>query len=155
VFFIKEKSYITLIKSNDGEANVDEQLQNTISVKASAKQIAKQWILKESKSSPGTNSFTKQQDRPWFDFKPDGSYSRMTIRIKKGHWYFENNNTSIALIDENGEGQLWNILSVSSNQLVIQKPNTDGRQIFEVNLPPKKSGSVKNNSKYSEVENPK
>jgi hypothetical protein len=131
----------TLLFSKIEENVLDTLIQPQIinsSVVATSKQICKKWILKDIKLE---NSFTKEEKlantifsnafkSSWYSFSKDGTALSYFGELLKLNWYFTNENKSIAIVDENGDGSLWNIKSISDSELVIQKPLANTQLFF-------------------------
>ena len=139
----KQKTYGTLVKDlNASNQSVEEGPQNSTPVRATAKKISKKWILKDTKliTTPteeekiANRIFTNALRSSWYDFKSDGTAHSKFTELKNLKWYFQNNDKSIVILDENGDGSLWNIISITTTQLVLQKPHAATQLIFEAEI---------------------
>lgn len=139
----KKKTYGTLVK--DPAANnksVEEAPQNGPSVRATVKKISKKWIFKDTRliatpteaEKAANRIFTNTFRSSWYDFQPDGVAHSKFTDLKKLTWYFQNENKSIVILDENGDGSLWNIIAITSSQLILQKPHASTQLIFEADI---------------------
>jgi len=140
IFLGKKKIYGTLIKDvNASEDFVGEPSQNSITVRATAKQIRKKWILKDIKliTTPteaekmANRIFAKALQSSWYEFKSEGIALSKFTSLKTLKWYFANTNKSIVMVDENGDGVLWNVIAITNSQLILQKPHASSQLVFE------------------------
>jgi len=136
----KKKTYGTLVKDlNASEEFVVEPPQNSTPIRSTTKQISKKWILKDTRliSTPteeekmANRIFTNVLRSSWYDFKSDGVVHSKFTSLKTLKWYFENQNKSIVMIDDNGDGSVWNIISISKSELILQKPHAATQLIFD------------------------
>jgi len=136
----KKKTYGTLVKDvNAGDDFVKDTLQNSPLIRGTIKKISKKWTLKDTKliSTPTVEEkmanriFTNTLRLSWYDFKSDGVVLSKFNDLKKMKWYFENKNKSIVIVDDNGDGSLWNIISITTTELILQKPHAATQLIFE------------------------
>ena len=138
VIFVKNK-YVTLLKiADEGEVSVEEPQTGVRTVRATVKQIAKKWVLKETKhtaqQSKASEMVSNAFKGSWLELLKDGTCTRKFTTLKTGRWNFEDKNTRILIMDDAYEGQLWNILAISSRQLILQKPHADTQLIYEVEV---------------------
>lgn len=129
----------TLVKDTTaGTPFVKDVPQLTEPVRGTVRKISKKWILKATTTASATeeekmaNQIVSTALRSsWYDFKSDGVVFSKFGTLKTLTWYFENKNKSIVIVDDNGDGSLWDIISVTGSQLIIQKPHASTQLIFE------------------------
>lgn len=138
VLLSHSKVYATLVRDKEAsETPAQEPALNIIPVKATAKQISKRWLLTETKQ---LTEPTKEEQLSsiirsalkgsWYDFKSDGVALLRFNSLKKATWHFDNKNKSIVVMESNGDGTLWHIISVSDSQLILQRPHASAQLIF-------------------------
>ena len=133
----------TLVKDTaTGKPFVKDLPQHTAPVPATMKAISKKWILKATTTAAATEEekkvnqiFSDALRSSWYDFKSDGVVHSKFGSLKTLQWYFENKNKSIVIVDDNGDGSLWNIKAITESQLIIQKPHASTQLVFEVDRP--------------------
>ena len=137
----KKKTFGTLVKDAGAEElNVEAFRHNNYTVPATVKQICKKWVLKDTRVTSELTEeekiahrmLTKAIRSTWYDFKPDGIVISQFNSLKKQKWYFENKNKSIVIVDDNNDGSVFDIISISTSQLIIQKPQAVTQFIYEV-----------------------
>ena len=118
-----------LERTTPGEKDeIEETVPKMETVSVSTAQVAKKWFLKRREVPNRTEEQIKMMSElakgTYLDFKRDGSYQAQLLAIKvDGSWTFGAENRSIIVSVEN-QKQIWNIKSISENELVLVKGNS-------------------------------
>ncbi len=131
---IRNKSIHTLINipnAEDFEDKRDNEAPNT--VRAKREQLIKRWKLsgiKNEKQKSSTNqSVADTYSNTTYEFLANGNLISKVLKEQTGNWKLGNDNTEIYMMFDN-DGSVWEIISVTKNELIIKRPNSDNHYIF-------------------------
>jgi hypothetical protein len=141
LIFSIRKSYHTLVKTKDTAIaeiadTINEAQRKALTVKVSIKQLTGRWVLtsvQDTTQTPKINTMvTDVYKGAWYELRQDGICTwKMLKEEKRGKWALWNGNRSVAIIDNDGYGIVWDISFVSSVKLVLQRYGSDIKFTFK------------------------
>ncbi len=144
VLLTRKNLFVTFVKdANASETYVEEPSSNSVPVEATTAQISKRWAVKDIRL---VSEATKDEERAseimgravmgsWYDFKSNGLALMRFMNLKKAEWHFENGNKAIVIMEGDGGGSVFNIMSISDSELVLQKPQANNQLVFSAQKP--------------------
>lgn len=130
----KDKSIVLTRDTPTAADEAEEKINPAMLMAASPAQLARKWYLHSrvvpGRSAEATAKMTDLFAGTYFQFKADGSYDVHMLSINEtGKWQLQNENKTLVLTIGN-EKKIWNIKSISANELVLLKGNTEEAWTF-------------------------